>query len=493
MHMNKANQSLRFHRTGSLHTLFFAGAVVFLLLTGASDAFGAAQASQAAGKDKDQAVEYVDKLPGVFYDLKQTSDGKTTYLLEMQEGRQFNRLRTMVYVWNLSDTSGTESVMVPFLKRFVVSNWPYRTDSAGNLFYREFSQFFRSPVNPDKSYFYQPLIPSESAPKTFSGDESISNAGWIGINSGYVIAPFTGKFRFVGYGNDALVVRFDSQIVLDYGIYALSIGKKLDDTWDYKAILGGTAARTDPQNRMVLNNPVYSRCKLETYFPSLFGERGVAKGVPISVTRGRCYPIEILVSDIEQNQFGTALFIERLDSDGVPLNSKPEKLPLFRTSSQLPEHASGSFPDFDENSPVWNVVDRNGKPIPVQKPAVAEETKKPDTKKTEPDAVVSEKKEDTEAASELIVTTEKDAENASGKQPPPKRDPNLRKSVTTVTQDNVTTQTTMEYQGDTTIETVTTTEVNGNTTVQTTVTTETKNGVVVKKTTSTSTTVTETR
>ena len=324
--------------------------------------------------------KYEDELAGVFYDLKQTADGEQTGLLEIQSGKQFNlnRMRTMAYVWNLPETSGKESVMVPYLKRFVVSNWPSRTDSSGALTFNEFKQFSRSPVNPLKSYIYQPLVSSESAPKTVSGDPNISDAGWIEINSGYVVAPFTGKFRFVGYGNDALVVRFDNQIVLDYGVYALSLGKKLDDTWDYKLILSGAAAKTDPLERMVLNNPVYSRCKLDTYFSSLFDEHGLAKGVPISVTRGKHYPIQILVADIEQDQFGAALFVEPLDSSGAPLTNNLEKLSLFRTSSALPAHSSGSaFPDFDESGPIWRVVDSKGKQIP-HKPTAAEMAQKKD-------------------------------------------------------------------------------------------------------------------
>ena len=108
------------------------------------------------------------KLPGVLYDMKQTSDGMPTYLMDAQEGKQFNRMRTWLSVWNLPDTSGKESVLVPFLKRFVLSNWPYRTDSTGSLIFREFTNFSRSPVALFRSYFYQPFLSSDTAPKTFS-------------------------------------------------------------------------------------------------------------------------------------------------------------------------------------------------------------------------------------------------------------------------------------------------------------------------------------
>jgi hypothetical protein len=405
-------------------------------------------AAEADDKTEDAPqIREEDKLPGVLYDLKWTSDGISTHLTDLQDGKQFNRMRTALSVWNLPDTSGKESVMVPFLKRFVLSNWPYRTDSAGNLFFREFSQFSRSSVSPNRAFFYQPSVSSDTAPKVFSNDRSLSGAGWVGIHSGYVVAPFTGKFRFVGYGNDALAVRFNGQLVLDYGCYALSLGKRLDSTWDYLAILSGTAARTDPQKRMVLENPIYSKCKLDRYSTSLFDNHGLAKGVPVNVIQGQCYPIEILVSDIENNSFCMALFAEQLDSNGKPIKENPAKLPLFRTTSELPPHPGGSFPDFDEDSPIWKVVDARGKTIPSRYP--------------------------------IDPTTRKNSDPAQ-----------QQKSVTRTTQDNVTTETVVEQDGDTTIETVTTTEEKDNAANQTVVRTERKNGIAVKRTTSTSTTVT---
>ena len=202
------------------NSVIFAVVILFLYLAGLNDVFGTAQASksaagrnngdliskttaaapwqkyaigfQADGSDsaaqetiasatasakEEDTVIYEDELPGVLYDLKQTSDGEPTYLMEMQEGKQFNRMRTMLSVWNLPDTAGKESIMIPYLKRFVVSTWPHKPDPAGNLHYEEFRQFSRSPVNSYKSYFYQPIVSSENAPKTYSGDNRFSGAG----------------------------------------------------------------------------------------------------------------------------------------------------------------------------------------------------------------------------------------------------------------------------------------------------------------------------
>lgn len=454
-------------KTGRMKTVRFGYSfnlclfIVAACLLGLLPSLPAAWGADANAAAEEPGIRDEDKLPGVLYDLKLTSDGMPTRLMASQDGKQFNRLRTALSVWNLPDTSGKESVVIPFLKRFVLSNWPYKTDSAGNLYFREFNLFSRSSVTPYRSFFYQPFLSSDTAPKSFSNDSKFSpGVGWVGIHAGYVMAPFTGKFRFVGYGNDALVVRFDNQLVLDYGCYALSIGKKLDDTWDFIPILSGTAARTDPQKRMVLENPIYSKCKLDLYSASMFDKHGMAKGVPVSVIRGQCYPIEILVSDIEQNRFCMALFAERLDSDGNPLKENPVKLPLFRTTSELPGHSSdSSFPDFDEDSPIWKVVDAKGKPIPSRSQAAVK--------------------------AENVTDPKKDSQE----KPSSAQESNPKKSVTKTRNGNVITETAVEQNGDTTIETVTTTEANGDTTVQTKVVTESIKGVPVKKTTTTSTSV----
>ena len=452
----------------------------------------ATQAAKSSAEETPvRVLANADQLRGVLYDFKQTSDGKPTYLMRMQGGKQFNRLRTAMTTWNLPDGE-KEFNMIPFLKQFVLSNWQSRINVNGDLVFQDLARFDRSTVPTSKSYIYQPPLESSSAPGKFSGDDGVDSAGWVGIYSGYVVAPFTGKFRFAGYGDDALVVHFDRQLVLDYGCYALSVGSHLGDSWDYVGILGGTADRTDPQKRMVLSNPLYSKCKLERYFPSMFDNRGVAKGLPLDVVKGRVYPIDVLVADIEDNTFCAALFIEQLNPDGTPETANPTKLPLFRTTAELPDHPGGGFPDFDEFSPVWKVVDSKGKPATAlvrtaqepapkeKKPAANASASAPASAPTTAAAVPH--LDPPRNSKEDLMKKPGTNKNSNSKKEQPARDPNLVKTVSSTTRGSTTYQTITEYDGDSEIVTEVVTEHNRGMIVETTTVTEKKGGKVVRKT-----------
>jgi len=102
--------------------------------------------------------------------------------------------------------------------------------------------------------------------------------------------------------------------------------------------------------------------------------------VTLNVSKGDVIPIEILTADISGTRFASMLFIERLTTNGAPYRKNPTTLPLFHTSENLPLH--GNAPEFDEDSPVWPVVDRYGKPIPERNPAkLPKTTEKKDTGK----------------------------------------------------------------------------------------------------------------
>ena len=420
--------------------------------------------SSALSKNEEQppVIRQEDKLPGVLYDLSQTSARKPTKLLEIQ---------------NSPDATEHDFNAVPALKKFILSDWMQRGDNKGNRTYSELNQYYRSPVVPYRSFFYQQKVDASDMRSNYT-EQSLSNQGWVVIHSGFVVAPFSGKFRFVGCGDDALVIRFNRQIVLDYGCYPLHLGKRIFSPEEYRIIVAQKS-----KGRLLPEKDFYSG-NLEVAFANNFDKLGAAKGLTVSVVKGHVYPIEILYADIGEGLSFLGVFVEPLDHYGKPLKENQEKLPLFRTTPELPPHPTGdSLPDFDENSPIWKVVDSNGRPIPSRSPEkkTTSETQKPASSATSTKTASGTKKTEPDTSS---------SDSSQGKQvsAQPKRDPNLVKTVSTSTRGNVTTQTITEYNGDTTIETVTTTEVNGDTTVETKTVTETKNGAVVKTTTSTTTT-----
>lgn len=424
----------------------------------ASSKTGASSSKKAV---PDSQIEVLDMLPGVYYDLRRPTKEEDVLLKKLSNSNP--QLRSKGTTPDTTEVNDLLSV----LNKFVLGKWEHSFDKNGFPVYTDLQQYFRYPLRAYSSAFYIGDQLSTSFMKQFN-DENASAFGWISIHSGYVVAPFTGQFRFVGCGDDALVVRFNQRLVLDYGYSSLSLGKSISGPNDC----------VEPNNsgqRLLPEKGLYSD-KLELYFPNSFKDRGVAKGVPINVTKGKVYPIEILSSDVGGAVFSIAVFVERLDSNGKPLNENPARLPLFRTSSKIPRHPSTVYlPDFDEDSPIWKVVDSKGKTIPLRNSATADIG----SNIFSPMAPgLIEKKQPSASTSPSSQETPASTQQKSNPKPTSKRG-------------NITTQTIVENNGDTTIETVTTTEENDDTILQTTVVTETKNGKVMKKTTTTSTTTKE--
>ena len=313
--------------------------------TGTGSETAASEQTQKTEPASTAPPQYEDTLPGVIYDLGQTAGRRPTDLLELQE----------------NPSTDHDYKAVPVLKKFVLDEWQRRSDGKGNISYTGLNQYYRSPVPLKTPYFYQPTASTTVMIRDRFGEKNITDRGWVIVHSGYVVAPFTGKFRFVGGADDVLVIRFNRQIVLDYGFFSLTLGKYLPSgASDYRSFLANKN-----QGRLLPEKDIYFG-KLETCFTSELGTRGAAKGVPISVVKGRAYPIDILYTDFCGGSSYLLVMIEELDSLGNPVK-KTTKLPLFRTSSELPAHpGTSTFPDFADNSPIWKVVNASGRPIPAR-------------------------------------------------------------------------------------------------------------------------------
>lgn len=431
--------------------------------------------TSASSQKKEKAhIPSEDMLQGVFYDLKQTRN--------RQPSKDFSAVS--------SDGEYVGENLSPTLKAvqsFVNGTWQKSTDIKGRMNYSALSAYYSPPNKVWTSSFYSGDIPSATAPQVFGCPDEVKPNCWICIYSGYVVAPFSGKFRFVGFGDDFLLVRINRNIVFDYGRNSATLGVNLGSEKRSSLVAADSEKSQSSKNPIERIMPTISKGESGTFFYSKnklvirspeymntasdFG-CGLANGSVISVRQGEVIPIEILIGDIGGN-FNYVLFVERLDTNGNALYpGKP--LLLFRTSDVLPpSFSTDSAVAFDKNSPVWKVVDARGQPIPSHLPPAA-------AKENTPNASAGEK---SSSGAEVSASSQEKQTSTQ-----PKRDPGLVKTVSTSTRGNVTTQTITEYNGDTTIETVIKTEVNGDTTVETKTVTEKRNGVVVKTTTSTTTT-----
>ena len=77
----------------------------------------------------------------------------------------------------------------------------------------ELNRFYKAPQQLYAAQFYIPRTPAKDAPKAYGGDDKVKPSQWLAIYRGKVRAPKSGTFRFVGLGDDYLVVRFNKQNV----------------------------------------------------------------------------------------------------------------------------------------------------------------------------------------------------------------------------------------------------------------------------------------
>jgi hypothetical protein len=280
-------------------------------------------------------------LQGVFYDLKQTRDRRATDDFRNDPG-------TGEYLHQ------RVAPTLKIMQSFVNGSWARQYDNDGRVHYPALDKYYCSPTRLWTSCFFTEQIRAAEAPKAYQCESSVKPAAWVCIYSGNVVAPFTGKFRFLGAADDVMFVRFNKEIVLDYGCATFSSG----EFWAMDRNSGNLRALKGDGDRSIPNrSSLYSRQKLETY-PARNGGAAydLAKGLPISVKEGEVYPIEVLISEIPGGEYAQALYIEQLDENNQPLDPHPDRYTLFRTTLDLPEQPRTSFPEFNPYGPIFRVV-----------------------------------------------------------------------------------------------------------------------------------------
>lgn len=289
-----------------------------------------------------------EKLQGVLYTLTPRADVKNS--LMVSSGRK-----------NDNDN------VIPTLQKFVLGQWHGNTDSSGKKRYPELDQRFDRLSAPAMSCFCRDRVSWENGAEIFNCRDAAGKSGWVSIYSGYVLAPFSGKFRFLGFGDDMMVVRFNRQIVLDYGQTFLSV--RLPPNYsmsEFRAALQGDSSLKEAK-RLINESPFYSKHKLEISYPDSCDGYGLARSPVLSVQKGQVIPIDILLAEQGEAYFAMVLLIERLDSGGKPLNDPSKSIYPFRTTSEQVESLQDrSLPTFNRDAPIWKVVDVKGNPIPLR-------------------------------------------------------------------------------------------------------------------------------
>lgn len=78
-----------------------------------------------------------------------------------------------------------------------------------------FSSFYKAPNKLTATQIFIPQMLAAEAPKAFSVEKTVSPRRWVIHYTATIIPPKDGEFRFVGSGDDLLLVRIDGKTVLD--------------------------------------------------------------------------------------------------------------------------------------------------------------------------------------------------------------------------------------------------------------------------------------
>ncbi|RYD20195.1 MAG: hypothetical protein EOP88_16005 [Verrucomicrobiaceae bacterium] len=265
-------------------------------------------------------------LIGTFYDLKQTRSGEPTDLKPED--------------------------VVPILNDFVNRGW---RESA-------FNKYFKAPQTLYQTKLYIPAMGADGAPAAFNCADKVEPSRWAIVYRGVVTPPRSGRYRFVGAGDDVLVVRFNNKTVFDHGYFSGTTAVRI-----HRNIPAMTGEREYAEVSKMLRRNYPMDLPLKTYkydttkdYNRSMGGLGV--GPSFEAQAGKNYPIDILLSELPGGLFGAVLMIEEV---GEKYETTPEGtpiLPLFRFDNGLPPASNAdNSPPYDPKGPVWKVVNERGK------------------------------------------------------------------------------------------------------------------------------------
>ncbi len=178
-------------------------------------------------------------IQGIFYDFKQTAGGGRSSLYGNPD---IADLRDPQY----APQNGRQNASYAGeIREFIVKN---------NWAVSSLADKYRAPEPLYASQIFIPPGPAKECPKAYGVENKVKPSRWMAHYKGRVKCPQTGKFRFVGSGDDLLIVRWDRKVALDSGYYQPVVGNSFkypdfgnavcDDT--HPSSLGARPLRAGP-------------------------------------------------------------------------------------------------------------------------------------------------------------------------------------------------------------------------------------------------------
>lgn len=315
-------------------------------------------------------------LEGTFYDMKQTGKARARRVSKLAKKEADGRLTY--------DKHAVYQVIADFVQK----GWNRSV----------LGRYFESDTKLYASNFYLPVANARYAPIAYQlGDHKkpetqwiCQPGGWAVVYRGRVRAPKTGKFRFIGQGDDYIGVRFKKQLVLSAG-YRLythydAKAKGGDKFWfsngkaNRDAFMKDVKSGSDRLHKGYEIIPTVAITQLSDGEPDKPGTDvwtqelgGLMAGKEFDVKEGEICDIEIIISE-EGGGFGFVLFIEDITNGK---NSKAKQYDIFRTNFSTPtseevnkmlketncihtfwktnKKIQLSIP-YNEDSPIWTAV-----------------------------------------------------------------------------------------------------------------------------------------
>lgn len=268
-----------------------------------------------------------NSLVGNFYDLKQTSAGEPT-------GLSVDQIVTM-------------------LNGFTNGGWNEST----------FEGYFKAPRPLYQTRLYIPAMPAAGAPWAFRCADKVQPSRWAIVYRGVVTPPKTGRYRFVGSGDDILVVRFNGRNVFDHGYYSGTTEVRTHQSFPS---MKGEAVDPEVGKLLASGYPMDQPLRTYQYTTTKDWNRtvgGIGIGPVFEAEAGKSYPIDILLSELPGHLFCAALLIQEVGAkyettiDGNPI------LPLFRLDNSVPPPTRrDNAPPYDRHGPVWKVTQGSSHP-----------------------------------------------------------------------------------------------------------------------------------
>ena len=304
---------------------------------GLSDVLGRGDSDDEPGKWRgglNSSEDVSIPLEGIFYDLKRKRNGRPSGLESADEMQVVEALSKFFAKWNV----------------------------------RELSQYYRADTRSYVFCWYLPVAKARYGPIAFEvgardKDESIwecKPSAWLAVYRGRVIAPKTGKFRFIGMADDFIAVRFDSKTVLEAGYFAPTFFST--KATREKCRLSAPANREAFLNARRGYEMITSISGCDKWNAEI---GGLVAGAPFFVKEGEKYNIEIAVADISGDTVGFVLFIEDVTAGKNP---RAKRYDLFRTGNINPDvdkviqaikdagcYESDNRIPFNEDSCIWVV------------------------------------------------------------------------------------------------------------------------------------------